>query len=93
VSSDPERGEEVQGRVLSWLEPSSFEIAAMAKFKTMVPEKVYDAVVWERETNAMGMLEGLDPEAHQLYEQIRQDRVEVLKKAILERRLKRRQDP
>ena len=63
----------------------------MAQLKMMVPENVYNAIVWERETNAISGIQGLDPEANKLYEQIRQDRVEVLEKAIWEGRLNRRQ--
>ncbi|MGK2963146.1 MAG: hypothetical protein ACSLFK_13555 [Gemmatimonadaceae bacterium] len=92
MSSQPEESREIEGRVLPWLEPSTFEIAAAAKLKTIVSEEVFNEFLRQRETSAIVMWDGFDPEVMELIEQINEDRREVLENAIRERNLKRRKD-
>ena len=90
MSSSLEDGQKMRGSVVPWMEPSAFEIAAMAKLKTMVSKEVYDALERAREMTGMGMLAGPDPEVLKLCEQIRQDRIDVLTQAIYDGKLNRR---
>lgn len=54
----------------------------MAKLKTMVPEEVFEWLLWQRETMTIGWVHGLDPEAEKLIHEITEDRVEVLRQAF-----------
>jgi hypothetical protein len=92
MSSQPEEAREMEGKVLAWMEPSTFEIAATAKLKTMVSEEVFDEFLRQRESSAVVMWGGFDPEVLKLIDQIHEDRTQVLRNAVNERNLKRRRD-
>ncbi|HEX6573938.1 MAG TPA: macro domain-containing protein [Gemmatimonadaceae bacterium] len=67
---------EVVLAVVPWREPSSFEIAMMAKLKTMLPQATFEHL--ERTRNAAVGVEFSNPEIQKIWEAIVEDRIRVL---------------
>jgi hypothetical protein len=76
------------GTVASLLEPSSFEIAMMAKLKAMLPEDDYERV--ERSRDSLAWFTFEDPEIQRIWESIEKDRTQTLEQAIKDGTYERR---
>jgi O-acetyl-ADP-ribose deacetylase (regulator of RNase III) len=75
------QGQTVSLRILRPLEPSSFEIAMMAKLKTMVSEKMFEEVQRSRH-HASVIISFPDPEVQKIWDAIREDQRRVVQEAI-----------
>ena len=71
---------ESAGRVVPWIEPTSFEIAMMAKLKSMLPESAYEHL--ERSRGMTVSIHFPDLDMQKIWDSIVEDRVQALEQAI-----------
>lgn len=69
----------VRLRIVPWEDPSPFEIAMMARLRTMLPEHVVDHLEQTRNQGVFPQFS--NPEIQKIWEEIQEDRMRVLIKA------------